>query len=48
MKALKYHLHIVTFLGYVKSNILVLEYCPNNNLLKFVRSNKYKIINVSF
>jgi serine/threonine protein kinase len=51
MKSLKYHPHVICLLGHVSSDtispLLVLEYCANGDLLKFVRANKGQIINVS-
>lgn len=49
MKSLKFHPHLVCLLGYVQdlaNPLLILEYCANGDLLRFLRANKGKFIEV--
>jgi serine/threonine protein kinase len=50
MKSLKFHPNLVCMLGYVHdvtNPLLVLEYCKNGDLLRFIRLNKSKFVNVN-
>jgi serine/threonine protein kinase len=50
MKGLRFHPHLVCMLGYVSDSVsplLVLELCANGDLLKFLRKNKDKFVDVS-
>ncbi|CAJ0954322.1 unnamed protein product, partial [Mesorhabditis belari] len=43
MKSLRYHLHLVSMLGYVsdrKSPMLIVEFCPHGDLLHYIRERK--------
>ncbi|KAI6170392.1 Protein kinase domain-containing protein [Aphelenchoides bicaudatus] len=47
MKNLKFHQNLVCFLGYVydpTNPLMLLEYCANGDLLKFIKSNKQKFV----
>ncbi|KAI6177725.1 Protein kinase domain-containing protein [Aphelenchoides bicaudatus] len=47
MKKLKFHANLVCFLGYVEdptNPLLLLEYCANGDLLRFLRLNKHKFV----
>lgn len=49
MKSLKYHPHLICFLGYVPdviSPLLLLEYCSNGDLLHFIREHKNQLVHV--
>ncbi|KAI6170394.1 Protein kinase domain-containing protein [Aphelenchoides bicaudatus] len=47
MKDLKFHVNLVCFLGYVSdptNPLMILEYCANGDLLKFIKTNKQKFV----